>query len=255
MLPPSSAEPGGFCSGESATPINSARLRLFQLVSPALPVGAFSYSEGLEVLSQGGRLQDSAAVAAWIEAELERGVLALEAAALPEMMAALTVWRERGAGEAGFRARAAVLERDGWLMALREAPQVRAQQRQMGASLLGLVAELGWPLPPGPPGEPPGALSWPGAWAWALVALAVSPLDGVEAYLYSWVANQLSAAVRLVPLGPTEAQRLQLRFGPRIAERAAALVQEGPIPRWSGGVGAALAQLQHGELYSRLFRS
>jgi urease accessory protein len=255
VLPPSSAEPGGICSGESAKPINSARLRLFQLVSPALPVGAFSYSEGLEVLSQGGRLQDSAAVAAWIEAELERGVLALEAAALPEMMAALTVWRERGAGEAGFRARAAVLERDGWLMALREAPQVRAQHRQMGDSLLGLVAELGWPLPPGPPGELPGALSWPGAWAWALTALAVSPLDGVEAYLYSWVANQLSAAVRLVPLGPTEAQRLQLRFGPRIAERAAALVQEGSTPRWSGGVGAALAQLQHGELYSRLFRS
>ena len=255
MVPSSSAEPAGLGSGEPATPTNSARLRLYQLVSPALPVGAFSYSEGLEVLSQAGRLPDSAAVAAWIRAELERGVLALEAAALPELMAALSVWRKRGAAEEGLRARAAVLERDGWLMALREAPEVRAQQRQMGASLLGLVAELGWPLPPGPQGEAPGALSWPGAWAWALVALAVSPLDGVEAYLYSWVANQLSAAVRLVPLGPTEAQRLQLRFGPWIAERASTLVQDGPIPRWSGGVGAALAQLQHGDLYSRLFRS
>ena len=98
-------------------------------------------------------------------------------------------------------------------------------------------------------------LGWPGAWAWALVALAVPPPEGIEAYLYSWVANQLSAAVRLVPLGPTEAQRLQLRLGPRIVERAAVLAQAGPQACWSGGVGAGLAQLQHGELYSRLFRS
>jgi urease accessory protein len=97
VVPPSSAEPAGLGSGEPATPTNSARLRLYQLVSPALPVGAFSYSEGLEVLSQAGRLPDSAAVAAWIRAELERGVLALEAAALPELMAALSFWRERGA--------------------------------------------------------------------------------------------------------------------------------------------------------------
>jgi urease accessory protein len=235
-------------------PSPSSRVRLYQLVSPALPVGAFSYSEGLEVLSQAGRLPDSSAVATWIDAELDRGVVALDAAALPELMAGLTIWRE-GEVLAAHRARASVIERDDWLLALREAPEVRAQQRQMGVSLQGLLADLGWPLPPGPPGEPPVALGWPGAWAWALVALAISPADGVEAYLYSWVANQLSAAVRLVPLGPTEAQRLLLRVGPKLAQRAAALVQEGPDGLWSGGVGAALAQLRHGELYSRLFRS
>lgn len=231
------------------------RLRLYQLVSPALPVGAFSYSEGLEVLAQSGRLSNSRAVEAWIIAELESGVLPLEAAALPELMAALTAWREGEASRAGLLAREVVRERDGWLLALREAPEVRAQQRQMGASLLGLLADLGWPLPPGPEEGCALTLGWPGAWAWALVALAVTPEEGVEAYLYSWVANQLSAAVRLVPLGPTEAQRLQLRLAPRVAERAAALVQGTPESLWSGGVGASLAQLQHGELYSRLFRS
>jgi len=230
------------------------RLRLYQLVSPALPVGAFSYSEGLEVLSQSGRLRGGLEVEDWIGAELERGLVPVEAAALPELMGALTAWREGGASPAGLLAQERVRDRDGWLLALREAPEVRAQQRQMGASLLGLLADLGWPLPPGPQHQPP-VLGWPGAWAWALVALAIPPADGIEAYLYSWVANQLSAAVRLVPLGPTEAQRLQLRLGPRIAERAAALVQGGPQACWSGGVGAGLAQLQHGELYSRLFRS
>ncbi|MFN6340377.1 MAG: urease accessory protein UreF [Cyanobacteriota bacterium] len=230
-------------------------MRLLQLVSPALPVGAFSYSEGLEALSQSGRLQGGGEVVDWIGAELERGVLALEAAALPELMAALTAWRQGASSEERLRGWERVIERDGWLMALREAPEARAQQRQMGGSLRGLLADLGWPLPSEPPGEHPVALGWPAAWAWALVVLAISPLEGMEAYLYSWVANQLSAAVRLVPLGPTEAQRLQLALAPRIAARAAALLREGDHPRWTGGVGASLAQLRHGELYSRLFRS
>ena len=50
--------------------MSTSQLRLFQLISPALPVGAFSYSEGLEVLVQHGQLADAAAVAAWLEAEL-----------------------------------------------------------------------------------------------------------------------------------------------------------------------------------------
>jgi urease accessory protein len=69
------------------------------------------------------------------------------------------------------------------------------------------------------------------------------------------VANQLSAALRLVPLGPTEAQRLQLCLAPLIAERALELAAADPDQLWSCGVGSGLAQLRHAELYSRLFRS
>jgi urease accessory protein len=61
--------------------------------------------------------------------------------------------------------------------------------------------------------------------------------------------------VRLVPLGPTQGQRLQLALAPLIAERAATLAQADPRQLWNGGVGAGLVQLQHAELYSRLFRS
>lgn len=234
--------------------MSSGRLRLFQLVSPALPVGAFSYSEGLEVLVQAGRLRDAADVRRWLEAELARGTLAIEAASLPLLMEALGRWRQEPAGPA----RQELLELDGWLLAQREAAEVRAQQRQMGRSLLQLLADLGLALPPGDPS--PGAaaadgLAWPAAWAWAAVALELAPPDAVEAYLYAWVANQLSAAVRLVPLGSTEAQRLQLALAPTIESRAASLARCDPRTLWSGGVGAGLAQLGHGELYSRLFRS
>ena len=98
-------------------------------------------------------------------------------------------------------------------------------------------------------------LAWPAAFALAGRALEVAATELVEAYLYGWVANQLSAALRLVPLGPTEAQRLQLGLAPLIAERALELAVADPDQLWSGGVGSGLAQLRHAELYSRLFRS
>ena len=213
--------------------MTTSRLRLFQLISPALPVGAFSYSEGLEVLVQRRLLLDGAGVRVWLEAELQRGTLVLEAASLPGLLVA----------EA-----AELRERDSWLLALREAAEVRAQQRLMGASLLGLLADLGF--------NPPALnLAWPAAFALAGRALEVGATELVEAYLYGWVANQLSAALRLVPLGPTEAQRLQLGLAPLIAKRALELEGADPDQLWSGGVGAGLAQLRHVELYSRLFRS
>ncbi|MFM1800495.1 MAG: hypothetical protein RLZZ117_2773 [Cyanobacteriota bacterium] len=233
------------------------RLHLLQLVSPALPVGAFSYAEGLEVLVQKERLTDGVAVEAWLLAELRHGALVLEAAAIPGLMEALARWQREGTDNGKDSARQEVIARDSWLLALREAPEMRAQQRQMGGTLLRLLADLGKSLPPEPAGRASPVLAWTAAWAWALVALEVPARAGVEAYLYGWVANQLSAAVRLVPLGPTEAQRIQLRLAPKIAEQAEAMVcaATGPDQRWSGGVGAGLAQLSHAELYSRLFRS
>lgn len=216
-----------------------ARLRLHQLVSPALPVGAFSYAEGLEVLVQAGRLGEGGAVRAWLEAELNGGVLAIEAAALPRLMAHLSAGDWEGAGEL-----------DGWLLAQREAPEMRAQQRQMGRSLLQLLAEMGWPLPADCP-----LLAWPAAFAHAGRSLELPPGDVVEAFLYGWSASQLSAAVRLVPLGPTTAQCLQLQLAPLIVRRAEELTTADPRDLWQGGVGAGLAQLGQGGLYSRLFRS
>ncbi|MFM7266493.1 MAG: urease accessory protein UreF [Cyanobium sp.] len=232
--------------------MSAARLRLLQLVSPALPVGAFSYSEGLEVLVQQGRLADGAAVAAWLVAELEGGLLPVEAAALTPLRLGLERWRQgHGEGEAAVR------ELDGWLLAQREAAEVRAQQRQMGRSLLQLLADMGLPLPATTAGASaaPAALGWAAAWAWAGLCLELEALEVREAYLYGWCSNQISAAVRLVPLGPTQAQRLQLALAPTLARCAARLEGQDPRALRSAGVGAALAQLGHSELYSRLFRS
>ena len=89
----------------------------------------------------------------------------------------------------------------------------------------------------------------------AMYAARHSVPEMIEGYLYGWVANQLSAAVRLLPLGPTRAQVLQQRLLPLIADQAVLLQGSDPRKLWSGAVGAGLAQLTHAELYSRLFRS
>ena len=221
------------------------RLRLYQLVSPALPVGAFSYSEGLEVLVQSGQLSSEQAMEDWLRAELLRGGVAMEAAALAPLMALLRAW---SAGEPEAEQQLRSLDR--WLLVQREAAELRAQQRQMGRSLVTLLADLGWPLPQ--VGVP---LAWPAAYAWACVSLALDSPEVEEAYLYSWVANQLSAAVRLVPFGPTQAQRLQLKLAPLLAQRGQELTALDPRQQWNGAVGAGMTQLRHAELYSRLFRS
>jgi urease accessory protein len=255
---------------------DSARLRLFQLVSPALPVGAFSYSEGLEVLVQAGRLTAVEPLEAWLRAELLGGAITLEVAALAPLQALLqrppegmgeedtedsedSEDSEDGGAERARQGWSALTDLDGWLLAQREAPELRAQQRQMGLSLLLLLADLGWPLPAaggaGPSTTATLTLAWPAAFAWAACCLGLGSPAIEEAYLYGWVANQISAAVRLVPLGPTQGQRLQLALAPLIAERAHTLAAADPRTLWSSGVGASLAQLQHAELYSRLFRS
>ena len=220
-------------------------LALLQLVSPALPVGAFSYSEGLEVLIQAGRLSNDEQLQRWLEAELQRGTLRFEAAALRPLAVALTAWSDQG----DRVARSRLLDLDGWLLATREAAEMRAQQRQMGQSLMQLMTDMGHPLRGSLP------LAWPAAWAWAALKLKVPQQHMVEGYLYGWVANQLSAAVRLLPLGPSRAQVLQQRLMPCIEEQATQLQTSDPQQMWSGGVGAGMAQLAHAELYSRLFRT
>ena len=224
-------------------------LALLQLVSPALPVGAFSYAEGLEVLVQAGELRDGATLKAWLEAELQFGLLAVEAAALGPMQQAFKTSNMEQ-----------LLDLNGWLIAQREAPEIRAQQWQMAGSLLQLLAAMGWPLTEQCQGLKLTdlkltGLGWTAAWAWAGHCLDLAATDLVEAYLYGWLANQISAAVRLIPLGATEGQCLQLQLAPLISSQANYLISQDPRQMFSSGVGAGLAQLQHGALYSRLFRS
>ena len=113
-------------------------LSLLQLVSPALPVGAFSYSEGLEWLVQINKVSDDITLIDWIDAELLRGQVRIESASIPIMMYELEEWKTNQCD----RARSNIYEMNSWLLALRDSSEVRSQQIQMGQSLMRLLYEL-----------------------------------------------------------------------------------------------------------------
>ena len=223
-----------------------ASLQILQLASPSLPVGAFCYSEGLEWLVQKGRIKDDLTMFSLLESELLRGQIRVEAAALMPIIKELEIWDS----ETESKAKDAVTDWNSWLLALRDASTIRVQQLQMGRSLVQLLADLNHPLP-----DNSKDYAWPIAWAWAGISWKLSKSEIVQSYLYSWTANQLSASVRLVPIGPIKAQALQSKLLPLINKQSELLQNKNPHQIWTGDVGATMAQLSHTELYSRLFRS
>ena len=222
------------------------KLEFLQLISPSLPVGAFSYSEGLEWLVQNKKVYDEKTLFNWIESELTRGQITIEASSIAHIMRDLINWRDCK----DVKYKVIIDEWNSWLSSLRDSPDVRSQQIQMGESLLQLLIDLDHPLP-----DYEKKLIWPIAWAWAGVSWEIPQIDLVEGFLYSWVANQLSAALRLLSLGPTKAQQLQKKSLRLIKSQASYLLEQNPKEIWISDVGAIMAQQSHVELYSRLFRS
>ena len=210
-----------------------------QLISPALPVGAFSYSEGLEWLVQNKKVYDEKTLFNWIESELSRGQITIEASSIAHIMRDLVNWRDYK----DVKYKLIIDEWNSWLSSLRDSPDVRSQQIQMGESLLQLLIELDHPLP-----DNEKKFIWPIAWAWAGVCWDIPQIDLVEGFLYSWVANQLSAALRLLSLGPTKAQQLQKKSLLLIKSQASLLLQQNPKEIWISDVGAIIAQQSHEEL-------
>ncbi|MBD1843115.1 urease accessory protein UreF [Cyanobacteria bacterium FACHB-63] len=217
---------------------NPALLRLLQLASPALPVGAYSYSEGLETLVDRGVIQAVDDLEHWIVQELHYGAARLEAAML--------LRSHRATIAQNFDQ---VLYWNQWFTAARETEELRSQSLQMGGSLLRLFRSLhSEPLPNFENG-------CNFAIAFGLVA-ALWEIDesaALVAYLHSWAANLVSAGVKLIPLGQTAGQKLLLKLGEEISRSTIAQLEDSELE--SCGWGIAIASMTHETLYSRLFRS
>ena len=227
---------------------SSHLLTLLQLASPALPVGAYSYSEGIETLAAQGIVTDGAALFNWLAQELKGGGIRLETANMG--------WCYIAAQQPQTHTDDVIDQWNQWLSAFRETEEMRSQSWQMGRSLLRLFndiePDLARQLPPTATRE-----NCNFAIAYGLVAQAWDiPLAAVSlAFLHSWAANLVSAAVRSVPLGQTEGQRLlrQLITPIQQAQTEIASLTETDLMACSWGV--TLASMQHETEYSRLFRS
>ena len=207
--------------------------RLLQLASPALPVGAYSYSQGLEAAVEARIVTDAATAERWIGDVLEFSVASLEAPLLYRMMT-----------EPESTARL-----NAFFLATRETAELRAETVQMGHSLRSLLSSLD--IKQAEIDE----LTFPAAFAAAVIHWKLEPKEALVAYLWSWLENQVMAAVKALPLGQTAGQKILLSLGARLealAGEAMSMREE----QWSNfAPGLAFLSSRHETQYSRLFRS
>ncbi|WP_153110083.1 urease accessory protein UreF [Propionivibrio limicola] len=217
-----------------------------QLVSPALPVGAYTYSQGLEWAVESGRIRDETGAGAWIGDLMRHGIGRFEA---PLVAALIRHW------SVGNSAEIARLNAD--FLASRESAELRAETLQMGFSLNRLLADLRDPaldnLRSGLADLP--EIAFPTVWSGLAAAWQIDRQTAVVGYLWAWAENQVMAALKAVPLGQASGQRLLAELGqavPPIAATALTL----PESDWSNLTPAfALCCARHETQYSRLFRS
>lgn len=221
--------------------MNDALIRLLQLASPTLPVGAYTYSQGLEWAVASGAVSDEASAHAWIGGCLALGVARFEAVYLARMHAA---W------QAGDDAALAALDAE--FVASRESAELRAETLQMGHSLVRLLGDLDAAPPALAACAEP---SFPLAWSAAAAAWGVPQREAVAGYLWAWAENQVMAALKAVPLGQTAGQRLLLALGRAIPVLAEAAIETDSDAACNYLPAFALACSRHETQYTRLFRS
>lgn len=225
--------------------MNLALPRLLQLCSPALPVGAYSYSQGLEWAIESGVVSDEISAQRWIADQLECNLARFEAAFLVQLLQA-------HAAQDATRA----LQIDALYLASRESAELRAETLQMGHSMRRLAHELREL-----PGDLLEQLDQPEQpsfiWVWSVIAHAwqIDKDAALAAWFWSWSENQVMAALKAVPLGQAAGQRILYAIGaliPRLVQSALVL-PESEMSNFAPGFAIACAQ--HETQYSRIFRS
>ena len=225
----------------------SGLLHILWLASPTLPVGGFSYSEGLEAAVEAGLVSHEASAAQWLIDQLHLGLARTDLAVVAQ---ALPAWQR------GDLARIQALNQ--WVLHTRETHEFRLQTEQMGRSLLEWARHLGelgagvFEQLQSAALNPP---TYPVAMACAAAQSQASHRDSLLGYAFGWAENMVQAAIKSVPLGQSAGQRMLARLAqeiPAAVDHAMALPDHA---RQAFTPMLAILSARHETQYSRLFRS
>jgi urease accessory protein len=230
----------------TARPVHGL-LRTLWLASPTLPVGGFSYSEGLEAAIDAGRVHDEVSAADWVTDQLH---LALARSDLAVVARAIPAWRAHHLDQ--------VRALNAWVLASRETQEFRLQTEQMGRSLVEWARSLG------PHGDgvleqllaaglqPP---TYPVVMACAAAASGADLHDALSGFAFGWAENMVQAAIKAVPLGQSAGQRMVARLVQEIPAAVEVATSLGDDERQAFTPVLAILSARHETQYSRLFRS
>lgn len=220
----------------------SGLLQLIWLASPALPVGGFSYSEGLESAVELAGPSNEATACDWLSDQLH---LSLARGDLAVVAQAIAAWR------ADDRARIAQL--NDWVMQTRESAEFSLQTRQMGRSFVEWLKLHHEDAASIFPADQP--IGYPVAFAFAAARAHASLRDGCLAFAFGWAENMSAAAVKAVPLGQSAGQRILARLAAEIPEAVSRAMALQDDERQAFSPMLAVLSARHETQYSRLFRS
>lgn len=229
------------------TPDASSLLQLMWLASPALPVGGFSYSEGLEALIDQIPGATETDVAEWLVDQMH---LAQARGDWPVLAQAIAAWR------VGDTARVRTL--NDWVLHTRESSELRLQTEQMGRSLTDWLRNLHAATP-----ERAAAIdqlaalppTYPVAFALAVAPSGASARDALLAFGFGWAENMVQAALKAVPLGQNAGQRVLARLAAELPAAVDYALTVTDDTRQAFTPLLAIRSAQHEVQYSRLFRS
>lgn len=217
-------------------------LRLMHLVSPSLPVGGFTYSQGIEWAVETGWIRDADDLEGWMADQIQSSLRYLD---LPLLM----------------RMQAAALDRDqaamaGWvdrLLAGRETAELRREETDRGRALADLL--IAWGLEDAVAWKPQLARSQAAGFAFAAASWRIAPPEAATGYAWSWLENLVLAGIKLVPLGQTRGQQTLARLARLIPSTVAAALEVADAEIGASTPALAIASAAHETQYTRLFRS
>lgn len=222
--------------------MNTSLLRLFQLVSPSLPVGAYAYSQGLEYAVEKKWVNNELDTLDWVMGMLNHNLANLDVPLLKRLHSS---WSDADIAQVRYW--------NSYLLASREAKELQLEDQHLGNALLRLLAQLD--VEHAKYGAEIKPVSFATMFAMAAVAWKIPLRDAVMGYVWSWLENQVAAAIKIVPLGQTAGQRI-LNHGvgviPEVVDKGLALEDE-VIGFMAPSMVMGCAE--HEVQYSRLFQS
>lgn len=217
-----------------------AQLKLFNLISPALPIGGFAYSQGTEYAIDAGWLTTAADLKQWWQGLIQYGLTYLE---LPILLRCAQAWQQQD--------QAGVAYWNQLLIASRETAELRQEEYQLGQTLQRLLHTQTGPID----SHPDAPWGYTSLFALALVRWQIPINAGLLGFAWSWLENQIAVAQKTLPLGQTDGQSLLQQLMPTLEN---AVLQASALSDDEIGYtlpGQINASCHHENQYSRLFRS